>query len=534
MGTIPQSDKSRRKSYFLSAFLAFALFFCCFLVQTSSAEVDKREVLRKYEYVIVRSNQMAIYGYDLLDVRFKLKKMTELLLTNQFTQANDILEEIQKDLKTIEAKGPTYLRRERKLAWLEIFSDLVQQAAIFSILALLLLRIPSVKRAVQSEQVPMKSAWKIALSFGGASFFCGVLGLIRYGQSSWSFIDLQVLLIGLSGLIGGIWTGIFTGLANSFFRVAVVPSMNVYVVLPLAVGLMAGVIHRLIKSRPFLTNEMVLSGALIGFVHSLFIYVPIYRYLSLASFSWAIFFLTLVEASMMILFFEIIRQIIKDEKIQNTERELYMTRLQFLQAQINPHFLFNALNTIAAVCGEERAERARNLIIQLSTIFRRLSKEMGNQVPLSEELEYIDAYLKIEKARFGDRLQIEKDIRLSEAELNTAVPILVFQPIVENAVKHGLSKSERGGTLLIRAEAKDGNIEFTVQDSGTGMDEEKRRGLFVKKAPPSAHDSSQHAGIGLANIQERLLKMFKGRCEIKVTSAVREGTSVQIIFPKVL
>lgn len=533
MGPIPQHRKGQKKIYFLFSVFVLTCLLYTSSAQSVSAEVEKKDVLRKYEYVIVRSNQMAIYGYDLLEVRFKLKKMTELLVANQFVQANDILEDIQKDLKTIEAKGPSYLRRERKLAWLEIFGDLVQQAAIFAIMALLLFRVSVVKSAVQSRQVSFAAAWKIALSFCVASFSCGALGLIRYGQSSWSFIDLQVLLIGLSGLVGGIWAGVLTGLANSFFRLAVVPSMNLYVVLPLAVGIFAGLVHRVRASRPLSMNDIVLSGSLIGLLHSLFIYVPIYPYLSLGSFSGAVFFLTAIEASMLVLFFEIIRQILKEEKIQGTERELYMTRLQFLQAQINPHFLFNALNTIAAVCGEEHAERARNLIIHLSTIFRRLSKEMGNQVPLNEELEYIDAYLKIEKARFGDRLKIEKDIRLSDAELNAAVPILVFQPIVENAVKHGLSKSQKGGTLLIRAEAKDGTIEFTVRDSGVGMDEERRRNLFVKKTNSNAPVSSQHAGIGLANIQERLSKMFKGQCDIKVTSIINQGTTVQITFPKI-
>lgn len=534
MAQIPQFSRGREKFYLLFPIFIFTLFFCFSPAHLISGQVEKNEVLRKYEYVIVRSNQMALYGYDLLDVRFKLKKMTELLLANDFVRANDMLEEIQRDLKTIETKGPAYLRRERKLAWLEIFGDLVQQAAIFSILALLLFRIPAVKNTVQNERVHFESIWKTAFFFGVGSLFCGALGLIRYGQSSWSFVDLQILLVGLSGLVGGVWTGVLTGLANSLFRLAVVPSINLYAALPLAAGMLGGLFCQFRKTRPLAVNEVAVSGVLIGLLHSFFIYVPIYSYLPQRSFLWAVFFLTAMEASLIVLFFEIVRQILKEEKNQNTERELYMTRLQFLQAQINPHFLFNALNTIAAVCGEEHAERARNLIIQLSTIFRRLSKEMGNQVSLREELEYIDAYLKIEKARFGQRLQIEKDIRLSEAALEAKVPILVFQPIVENAVKHGISKSQSGGTLLIRAEEKNGKMEFTIQDSGVGMDEEKQRSLFIKKTDSAAAPSSEHAGIGLVNIRERLSKMFKGQCEIKVSSTVHQGTSVQIVFPKVI
>ena len=515
-------------------------------VKVTHPQVKKEDVLKKYEQVIVRSNQMNVYGFDLHDVTFKLKRVTEVLVANQFKQADEMLDEIKNDLKTIEAKGPEHLRRERELAWVEIFGDFIQQVAILFVIVLFLLRFKFVKSAIATPSplssspeggegrvrgINFSTVWKLTLVFTIGSIFGALVGLIRYGQSSWSFIDLQIILIGLSGLVGGVWVGVLTGAANGLFRLLMVPSVAIYSAVPLAVGLAAGCFPLWRRGRSLGQIDVLLGGFVIGLIHACFMYFPIFRYLPFKSFLSAISFLAILECVIVFLFFLLTWQIFKEEKRKETERELVRTRLQFLQAQINPHFLFNTLNTIAAVCGEERAERARQLIVQLSTFFRRITRQESDLVSLQDELEYIDAYLDIERARFGDRLQVEKKIQLSASGLQTLVPILALQPIVENAVKHGLSKKSGGGKLILSAEEKDSKIIVEVKDAGVGMSEETKQRLFEKPAG-SGVSSGEHAGIGLRNIEERLKKIYGGQFQMTISSALNEGTVVTLILPR--
>ena len=526
--------KKRTAAGFRSAYLISLCFLVSvlFLIKPHQALAsDKAEMLRKYEHVIVKSNQMNLAGYDLQEITFKLKRLTEVILDNQLEQADRLLDEITKELKVIEARGPEHLRRERRLVWLEVYGDLMQQLAIFIVMALILLRFSFVKRAMLLKAVGWRSVFKLAIAFAVASIISASFGLIRYGQSSWSFVDLQVLWVGISGLVGGLWVGLISGFSGVFFRSLIAPEFGVYLAIPVVVGCMAGIFHWFSSKRPLGRLSTLAIGLVIGLVHSLFMYVPIRPYLPWYSFVYAIIFLSLAEGGVIVLFFVLARQIFKEEKRKETERELFRTRLQFLQAQINPHFLFNTLNTIAAVCGEERAERARDLIIQLSTFFRRLTKQERDMVSLQDEFEYIDAYLNIEKARFGDRLRIEKQVRLSAGALNSQVPVLVLQPIVENAVKHGLSKKSEGGTIAIRASETDSSVKIEVQDTGVGMSEEVQRSLFSGQDHDSA-DRSDHTGIGLGNIRERMDRLFGDGFQLSLVSAPDQGTTVTIVMPK--
>ncbi|MBI4358910.1 MAG: histidine kinase [Candidatus Omnitrophica bacterium] len=502
-----------------------------FLSEKVFAEtVTKREVLEKYERVIVQSNQMNLYGYDLSEVTFKLKRLTEVLIANRFDQADKLLDEIKGDLKAIEARGPERLKRERRLAWVEIFADFIQQFALFVVIALVLLRL-DVVRANILRKASSGSQWKLISVFTGASILGGLIGLIRYGQSSWAFVDLQILFVGISGLVGGIWVGGMTALFNALFRLTVVPGFNVYLVIPLVTGVAAGLFrfHRLRDSASAV--EMFWGGLGIGVLHSLFMYLPIFSYLPLPSFALAVSSLSVTEGIMVFLFFVAAWQIFKEQRRKETEKELFRTRLQFLQAQINPHFLFNALNTISAICGEEHAERARKLIVELSTLFRRMTKQESDLVPLKDELEYVDAYLNIEQARFGERLAIEKNIGLSAHSLEMPIPILVIQPIVENAVKHGISKKSEGGKLTLNAKEEDSMVIIEVKDTGVGMPEDfKAKAMNLRREDETT--DQDHAGVGLANIRERLSRFYGNRSHITVSSALNKGTTVTLSFPK--
>ena len=497
----------------------------------SAHAATREEVLERYDEVIKKSNHMLMYGYDLQDINYKLKYMTTVLLDNQFDRADSLLEDIARDLKAIEAKGPERLRRERRLTWLEIYGDLVQQFAFLLVVVFALLRISFLRTAMSLKTPGFAYGWKIVLSFAAASLFVGSVNLIRYGQSAWAFVDLQILFVGMGGVVGGPWVGLVIGAINSAFRAVAAPGQIASLVIPVLAGLIGGIFSRIRPLRPFGGPAAWITGFIIGAVHSALTYAPIYPYLPWRSFALALIALMSTEGAMFYLFFAVAAQIFKEEKRKETERELLRTRLQFLQAQINPHFLFNTLNTIASVCGEERAERARKLIVKLSTFFRRITKQEGDTVTLEEEFDYIDAYLEIEQARFGEKLQIERQVKLSPAGLQTRIPILALQPIVENAVKHGLSKKTGGGKLVLRAHEVDSKVLIEVQDTGMGMSADAERKLFQKSADNVA-DGKEHTGIGLANIKERMERQYGSHFKLSLESKPNQGTTVTITLPK--
>ena len=349
------------------------LLFSCVLFLPSTYAIDKQEVLRKYEQIIHKSHRMNLHGYDLSSVSFKLKRATEILIEGQIYRADELLTQIDNDLKAIEVRGPEHLRRERELAWLEVFGNFVQQVAILIVVALVLLRLNFLKSSLARFSGDFRTVLKLSFLFSLVSMFGAAIGLIRYGPSSWSSLDLQVLLVGIGGLVGGVWVGVVTGVVNSVFRIFFIPQVNAYLFAPIAVGIASGLLRTLSGTKPLNFGRVILGGALIALIHSLFMYLPIYQYLPLGSLASVVFALVITETVVVLLFFLLVWQIFKEEKARETERELMRSRLQALQAQINPHFLFNTLSTIAAVCGEEKASRARELTLHLSAFFRRIT-----------------------------------------------------------------------------------------------------------------------------------------------------------------
>lgn len=194
--------------------------------------------------------------------------------------------------------------------------------------------------------------------------------------------------------------------------------------------------------------------------------------------------------------------------------------LKALQAQINPHFLFNALNTIVSL-SRDRPEEARRLTINLSEYFRRNLGQNRDFVTLKEELEHVEAYLAIEKARFEDRLQVVIDVDPALEQLR--VPPLILQPIVENAVKHGLLPKREGGTVWITARLLDQRAKITVRDNGVGLKARKKAVL------PGAREAG--ARIGLRNVQERLKNLYGSQGGLRMTPLPEGGVRVDIHLP---
>lgn len=192
--------------------------------------------------------------------------------------------------------------------------------------------------------------------------------------------------------------------------------------------------------------------------------------------------------------------------------------LKALYAQINPHFLFNTLNTIASLVRTE-PEIARGLLGKLGALFRISLHKAGKNITIDEEMYHVRAYLSIEKARHGDKLDIQEEIE--PGALQYVIPSLTIQPLVENAIKHGLQPKEEGGRIWLRIIERLQDIEITVADDGVGMDLDQHHPL-LKPAGES---------IGLVNVHERLCGLY-GR-GLEILSTPEQGTRIVIRLPKV-
>ena len=208
-------------------------------------------------------------------------------------------------------------------------------------------------------------------------------------------------------------------------------------------------------------------------------------------------------------------------EIDRQAKLVVRAELKALYAQINPHFLFNTLNTITSLV-RTKPDLARELLIKLGAMFRYTLHKTGRNITLSEELTQVRAYLMIEKARHGDKLIIEEDIspRLGKY----LIPFLTIQPLVENAIKHGLQPKEHGGRIMIQAIEVEQDIVINIIDDGVGMDAHAQCPI----AAPSAEC------IGLSNVHERLRGQYGAGYGLSIVSTLGSGTTVTLRIPKKL
>ena len=209
-----------------------------------------------------------------------------------------------------------------------------------------------------------------------------------------------------------------------------------------------------------------------------------------------------------------------EQKLEEQKRLLLEARLDALQRQINPHFLFNTLNSIASLV-RFRPEQARELIVKLANILRALLKDHDSYVLLRDELSFTDDYLGIEVVRFGaDKLKVVKEIE--PATLEVPVPSMILQPLIENSIKHGLEPRISGGTITIRTRIDGGKLMIEIEDDGVGI------------APGRSHSSGvlhQGTGIGMNNVRERLDVLFGDAANFEVTSRPGRGTRITMEMP---
>lgn len=203
-------------------------------------------------------------------------------------------------------------------------------------------------------------------------------------------------------------------------------------------------------------------------------------------------------------------------KIENQQRLLSEARLMSLTRQMNPHFLFNTLNSVASLARTD-PDKAREMIYRLSTILRRLLRKQEAFVPLSEELSVIDDYLRIEQVRFAGRLQIEKNI--DRESRDALVPSMILQPIVENSIKHGIEPKVGTGTVRLGSSLKSGRLQIEVEDDGVGIPHADMASLFQK-------------GIGLGNARERLEVLFGQDFQLAFEARAGGGVRVRVQIPE--
>ncbi len=217
-----------------------------------------------------------------------------------------------------------------------------------------------------------------------------------------------------------------------------------------------------------------------------------------------------------------------ERKLEEQERLLLEARLDALQRQINPHFLFNTLNSIASLV-RVRPEQARDLIVKLASILRALLQERDDRMQLRDELKFADDYLAIEVARFGaEKLRIEKDI--AEETLDIPVPTMLLQPLIENSIKHGLEPRIAGGTITLRSRLQGSSLVVTIEDDGVGMPVDGN-GVTSGEMPRRRNLLSRGTGIGLRNVRERMEVLCGPGSGFEIISRPGRGTRVVLTIP---
>jgi two-component system LytT family sensor kinase len=208
-----------------------------------------------------------------------------------------------------------------------------------------------------------------------------------------------------------------------------------------------------------------------------------------------------------------------EHRLEEQEKLLLAARIEALASQINPHFLFNTLTSISSLI-RTKPETARMLITRLSGLLRRLMRSTDHFVTLREELTSIDEYLDIEVVRFGPMLKVQKLI--SPDTLDIVVPSMILQPLVENSIKHGLSRKVGEGCITIKATRRDGHAVIEVRDDGQGMSEEQ------------LGQAVGGGGIGLSNVDERLRTIYGANYQLRLTSEPGHGTCARIEIPELV
>ena len=208
-------------------------------------------------------------------------------------------------------------------------------------------------------------------------------------------------------------------------------------------------------------------------------------------------------------------------ELDASRTQLMEAEVRALRAQISPHFIYNSLNAIASFINTDPA-RARELVVEFADFTRYSFRRHGDFTTLAEELRCIDRYLLLERARFGERVQVS--LRVAPEVLSTVIPFLSLQPLVENAVRHGLEAKEGPGHITIRADDAGAYAQVTIEDDGVGMDPEQLQSMLA------GHIDGEH--VGLRNVDARLRQVYGDAHGLVIETGPGEGTLITMKVPK--
>jgi two-component system LytT family sensor kinase len=409
--------------------------------------------------------------------------------------------------------------------------------AVAASLASILVRIKLLRRALLREERTLMQRVQLALGFS-AIFGAGVATRVITGV--YKAVDLGLEGSFLAGILGGYITGLISGI---LIALPAVLNGEIFA-LPLfaSVGVMGGLLRDLApdpeevwRFSPFLDRVMGRGLATrtrvfhLVFVLSI-LFAEVLRWVGLQIYPrsivalytpdesrfgvlLAIFTTTVFAVTLPLKIWNSTRT---EEKLESQQRLLNEARLAALTRQINPHFLFNTLNSISSLIRTD-PETARSVIYRLSNILRRLLRKTDNLSPLREELQFIDDYMGIEMVRFGDKLNFVKEI--DPGTLDRLVPSMVLQPLVENSIKHGLSSKIEGGMIRVRSRLEAGRLHLLIEDDGVGIPEARLTTLFEQ-------------GIGISNVNERLKVLFGNDYRMWIDSKPGHGTQTEIELPE--
>jgi len=275
--------------------------------------------------------------------------------------------------------------------------------------------------------------------------------------------------------------------------------------------------------RPHLDRQILLLMLITAmeFCSSVLHHVYPRRFFDLYSDLWYVELLVCLCAPVVVgIPLKIWNQIRIEQKLEDQSRLLLEARLDALQRQINPHFLFNTLNSITSLV-RSKPELAREMIVKLANILRVLLKDREAFVTFSEELAFTDDYLDIEVVRFGEKLRVVKEI--APDTLQVVVPSMLLQPLIENSIKHGLEPRIEGGTVTLRSRiTDDGRLLIEVEDNGVGM---------APGRPTPGHVQRPGTGIGMKNVRERIHVLYGESAKVSIESRPGRGTKVVLIMP---
>jgi two-component system LytT family sensor kinase len=431
---------------------------------------------------------------------------------------------------------------ETTLTIRELLFTLLLKVGVASSIAALMARWNTFRRVLFTEQRDLDQKLKLML-FLVPPLIVGVI--LRLLSPAYRFADLSLEGAFLMGLLGGRVVGPIGG------AIITVPALmaHEWLAMPAAAtaGLLGGLIRQLIPDKEDLWNFGPFTFLnipkaimrLAGSAEIMWEMLPLLACVGLelgrvalvmatktkwlfaidAHWNWMLCLVVLGTLMSVAAPLKIWNNTRIEMNLERHQQLLLRARMDALSSQINPHFLFNTLNTVTALI-RVQPDAARGVVLKLSNILRRLLRKHETFVPLREELSFIDDYLAIEVARFGeDNLDIVKEI--DQNTLETFIPSMLLQPIVENSLKHGLASKLERGRIYLRTSSSDGRLHIEIEDNGVGISEEKMPHVYVE-------------GIGLSNVRERLRVLYGADFNLDIESHEGQGTRIKIDVPQLV